>query len=568
MGNSAHITAGRVNPVCFACIRRWIRRNGLVRRSSQENPLQITPAVALIAAGLVALVFACYLPALRADFVWDDLAITLNPLLRSPSGIGSIWANPKLNVREEHYWPVVYSVLWLGWRLWGGAALGYHLLNLVLHAANVLVLWGILRQLRVRAAWFAAALFAVHPVHVESVAWAIEIKDVLSGLFYLLALRSCIGYSRRRSLPLLAAAVLLYCAGMLSKSVVVTLPVSAGLILWWERKSVPRQDLPWLGALVAIGAVITGLDFLFVSRLHSAPLPLALEAKVAVAGHAFWFYLSKLFWPYPLLAIYPKWDLGHVSILQYGYPVCLVAGLVCLFLMRDRIGSGPVAAMLIYFVTLLPTLGFVSFSFMKHSYVADRFQYLASAAPLVLLAGALAGIRGLPQRALLAVQAVLLVVCGGLTWQHCTDFRNSEALFRQVLAHNPRAWQAHYFLADAEGKRGNLSEALAHYTVSFEGNLQEHKTAMAARVGEYSGIAAKNAGNADAQFNYGLALACAGEDARAAVQFAKALELRSVFPEARIALAVVLSRSGDRERALKQIGMLYPTAQGSSNAKP
>jgi protein O-mannosyl-transferase len=134
------------------------------------------PALLLVVAVLIA-----YLPALQGGYIWDDNRyVTENPILPQPDGLAAIWTDPGATIQ---YYPMVFTTFWLEYRLWGLNPLGYHATNILLHALSALLLWAILRRLAVPGAWLAAALFALHPVHVESVAWVTERKNVLSGLF-------------------------------------------------------------------------------------------------------------------------------------------------------------------------------------------------------------------------------------------------------------------------------------------------------------------------------------------------------------------------------------------------
>ncbi|MBI3736335.1 hypothetical protein HY256_07450 [Candidatus Sumerlaeota bacterium] len=150
------------------------RRN--IPEETFPRPAQ-APVLWMIVIVLAAL--ASYLPVLRAGYVWDDTALTDNELISSPGGLAKIWFHPASNLHEQHYWPMVYTTFWIEHKLWGFAPRGYHIVNVLLHAVNSLLLGLILKRARIRGAWGAAALFALHPVHVESVAWVIERKDVL-----------------------------------------------------------------------------------------------------------------------------------------------------------------------------------------------------------------------------------------------------------------------------------------------------------------------------------------------------------------------------------------------------
>src|ERR1043166_544503 len=135
---------------------------------------------------IVLLTITTYIPALRGGFIWDDEQyVTKNSTLRSARGLREIWFNPEATVQ---YYPLTFTVFWLEYHLWGLHPFGYHLVNVLLHTANALLFWKLLSRLSVAGAWWAAAVFALHPVHVMSVAWIAELKNVLSGLFFLTAL--------------------------------------------------------------------------------------------------------------------------------------------------------------------------------------------------------------------------------------------------------------------------------------------------------------------------------------------------------------------------------------------
>ena len=218
--------------------------------------------IAFLALGL--LVLTCYLPAmLWGGFVWDDnLFIKVDPV-RDVSGLVKIWVSSSGVGKESHYWPLVYSTFWLEHKLWGFDPKGYHIVNVLLHLANTFLVWHLLRRMAVSGAWMVAAVFAVHPLHVESVAWVIERKDVLSGLFYLLGVVAWMRFVEKPGGGRYAAALVLYAAGLLSKSIVVTLPVALLVWHWWKQGRVTSIDLMRLVPHCVVGLVITISDLSF-----------------------------------------------------------------------------------------------------------------------------------------------------------------------------------------------------------------------------------------------------------------------------------------------------------------
>ncbi len=142
---------------------------------------------------LVGLTFLVYLPAIRGGFVWDDEAYVINNMtLRSLRGLWEIWFQP---ARLVQYYPLTFTSLWINYQIGGLNPFGYHLVNVLLHSLNGFLVWRLLERLKVPGAWFAALLFLLHPVQVESVAWVTERKNVLSGFFYLSALLSYLRYN-------------------------------------------------------------------------------------------------------------------------------------------------------------------------------------------------------------------------------------------------------------------------------------------------------------------------------------------------------------------------------------
>ncbi len=172
--------------------------------------------------GLWVIAAAVYLPATRCDYIWDDDDYVLNnPTLRSIDGLGRIWF--EIGATPQYY-PLVHTSYWLEYHLWGLEPAGYHLVNLCLHALAAVLLWRVLLLLGVPGAWWAAAIFALHPVHVESVAWITERKNVLSGVFYLGAALAYLRYAQSPSLGRYVPVFVAMACGLMSKKAMVTFP--------------------------------------------------------------------------------------------------------------------------------------------------------------------------------------------------------------------------------------------------------------------------------------------------------------------------------------------------------
>ena len=451
--------------------RRQVARNEAKAQLMVDtaSPLTAVPsysrqdALALLVLGL--LVAVCYLPAmLWGEFVWDDaICIEAKPV-RDVSGLWQIWFSPSAIEGEGHYWPLVYTTFWLEHKLWGFDPTGYHIVNVLLHLANTLLVWHLVRRLAVPGAWMVAAVFAVHPLHVESVAWVIERKDVLSGLFYLASVLAWMRFVEQPNSRRYACPLALYAAGLLSKSIVVTLPVALLIWHWWQRGRVTSTDLLRLVPFGVIGLVIVLGDLSFYQSREPLSLGYSLTERVLIAARALWFYVGKLLWPSELAVIYPLWDVRVADLLAWGYLIAAVALAVVLWCFRHQTGRGPLAGVSFFVVTLSPVLGFVDYGYMQYALVADRFQYLAGIGVIAVVIGAATyGVRrlsGLWHKGVQVIVAVIIVVLGLLTWQQAGIWRDAETLNRHIIAHNPQARSAYYNLSYALLEQKQYKEAL------------------------------------------------------------------------------------------------------------
>ena len=421
---------------------------------------------------LALLVVASYYPVLLAGFIWDDVAFTDAQPVREWSGIWDIWFHPESLAKEGHYWPVVYTSFWLEHKLWGFAAAGYHAVNILLQLVNTLLVWRLMLRLAVPGAWLIAAVFAVHPLHVESVAWIIERKDLLSGLFYLSAVLVWLRFmdEPRRGHYFLAMG--LFVASLLSKTVTVTLPAALLVLYWWKRERVTMADVLPLLPFFVVGFAITLGDMSYYTSREILDLDYSFIERAHIAAQALWFYVGKLLWPTNLIVVYPFWEVGAANPIGWMYLAAAIALVAVLWLARERIGRGPLAATLFFGVTLSPVLGFVDYGYMQFSFVADRFQYLAGIGAMAALIGAAVHAAGrLPEAARKsALGAALLGIAllAALSWKQSHIYRDEIVFFEYIIAHNPQARDAHHNLGKALYEVGRMDEALVATRVAVE----------------------------------------------------------------------------------------------------
>lgn len=439
------------------------------------------------AAVLVLCTLAAYYPALHAGFIWDDDDyLTGNTTLRDLHGLRRIWLEPGA---VPQYYPLVHTTFWIERHLWGLRPTGYHLSNILLHVISALLVWRLLSRLRMPGAWLAAALFAAHPVQVESVAWITERKNVLMGFFYLAALYAYLrpldwldgeaGPRRRWYIVSLA----LFLGSLASKTVAASFPVTVLLLIWWKRGRLSYRDvLPLLPFFLA-GAGM-GLVTLWMEERHvgarGAEWDLSLLERALVAGRAFWFYPRKLILPWPLSFVYPRWSVNATALWQYAFPLAALGLYAALWRLRHRLGRGPLAAALFYGATLFPALGFFNIYPMQYTFVADHYQYLAALGPITLFAWVAAGAAGRlrpaagsggkgaepgrpPRLREAGLALVLLLVLSGATWNRARVYRDLETLWLDTIEKSPTAWLAHHNLACVYLERRRFDLAIRNF---------------------------------------------------------------------------------------------------------
>ena len=429
--------------------------------------LTIKPARKLFednrALGFLILVFGVllsYFPALHNGFVWDDSSILLkNPAVTMPGNWASIW----IHGETPDYFPLTFSILKIEWMLWDPWAPGFHGLNIALQLVGSLLLWRLLLELKIPGAWCAAALFALHPINVASVAWVSEIKNTLSlplALGASLVFFSSCKANQRTKYDLTALA--LYSAALLSKTSLVTLPCVWAVLLWWRGefqgvKSL-RRIIPFLTASLAAGLLTLWFQTHHVIHHVFAAISPGLIPEIIRAFWAVGFYLHQLVWPASLSVLYDSSHPEHgLSVSWISLTLALLVTAVAIIWKRPPWSRGWLTAFSSFLILLLPVLGFLPMYYLRFSPVADQWLYVP-AIPLFALTGAVTeGRLDLWRKGLF----LLLLLCFGfMTWQRCGDLHDSESLWNSILLKNPASFSALQNLAIVYEERGEGVKAL------------------------------------------------------------------------------------------------------------
>ncbi|HXC36831.1 MAG TPA: tetratricopeptide repeat protein [Candidatus Acidoferrales bacterium] len=467
---------------------------------------------------LTVAVFIVYQPAWHGGFLWDEYCVPHDPHALSHytwKGLYDTW----FQQNRHQYYPLTYTTCWLEYHLWGLNTTGYHLDNILLHSLSSILLWIILRRLSVPGAWLAAAIFALHPVNAESVAWIAERKNCLSCFFFLCSILAALRFwlpelqagvgspqssasplssilNSPSSLPYYWLSFALYVCALFSKTTTIPLPAVILLLVWWKRGRIAWADVKPSILFFAAGFAM-GLITHWAERnlgAHGKDFQISFIDRVLIAGRSYWFYLGKLFWPHPIIFIYPHWKIAPSPPLAWLSVLVFIPVLAILWLKRNTWGGHVFVALAYFGGMLFVMLGFFNLYFFLYSFVADHFQYEACMGPIALFAAALTTAlcrsrgneslikSGSPQTSASPVKsetpdvvsygyivicACILAILGTLTWRQSHMYTDVETLWHTTAERNPESFLAHTDLADILTGKGQMDAAIQQYRMSL-----------------------------------------------------------------------------------------------------
>ncbi len=429
-----------------------------------------------------------YLPVAELGWIWDDdQYVTANVVLTNPSGLWDIWFVPGAT---PQYYPLVFTTFWLIEQLWGEGPLAFHLLNVALHAVNVVLCFRVLEQLKFPYAFWVALAFGIHPIHVESVAWVTELKNVLSATFYGLAwlvLFPVFDNSRNSNNGArFALGGLLFACALLSKSVTATLPAALLVAAWYRYGKLTKKQILWMAPLVVMGGAFgwntARLEVEHVGA-YGSDWDYGVLERVGIASRCIVHYAANIWFPLEQAFFYRRYD-------PFAFAPAIVAlamliAAVSIFALRAYQGHrGLLAGFLFFAGSAFPALGFLNVYPHRFSYVADHFVYLPSVGLLAIVvaagmhAGTLLSQRfSAGTRPLIAVLPLVLW-CVWLslgTLRHLPVFANEITLWEDTLDKNPECLIAMHNLSMRYEEAGRNEEALALLQRALEHDFERHQ---------------------------------------------------------------------------------------------
>ena len=505
----------------------------------------------------------------------DPIYVTQNPHVQELSARNLLWA---FNVGYNSNWhPLTWISHMLDYRIWGTNALGHHATNLLLHLASVILLFLILMR-TTRSVWrsfFVAALFGIHPLHVESVAWIAERKDVLSTLFWMLTIGAYVLYAERPGWKRYLTVAALYALGLMAKPMLVSLPLALLILDYWPLRRLKSAGLTRLvtekSPMLILAAASSVITMIAQHRGHAAGSLAAcsIGMRVSNAMVSYLSYIAKMVWPKNLAVFYPH-PRDTIPAWLIILSALVLVGISLIAIRERRSRPYLLVGWLWYVITLIPVVGLVQ---VGSQATADRYTYV----PLIGLFVAVAwvvpelalgakrgrdGARGGWGYAGKAVACIVLAAFAIQSWIQVGYWRNSIVLFEHALAVAPEDnYPAHLNLGRAYADKGDYAPAVAEYEKALAMRRDEAHVHC-----DYGDSLAKMGRIEQAVGQYEQALAVdpklsqaqdrltAIRQSRAEAELAQRLQKRAKpnSAPAHVNNAIILQSRGQREEAIKE----------------
>jgi hypothetical protein len=493
---------------------------------------------------IVAAAFWIYSPVLNGTWLWDDdTDIVHNSLLQTLGGFWTIWFDPG---HLSAYYPITFTVEWLEWHLWGNNTTGFHLVTLLFHILNALLVWRLLDRLNLHYAWLGGLLFAVHPMNVESVAWMVELKNTLSLTPFLLCLCAWIDYENHHRTSDYWRSWCLFLIAMLCKTTAMMFPLVILLYAWWRHGRVTwssvKSSLPFFPISFVLCYATTLLQHHHSTLTSDIPLGGPLS-RLALAGLTLSFYFSKFFVPLGLMPIYPQWKISPLTPFEFLPWLAVALIFYGLWIKRTSWGKHALLGLGFFFINLLPVLGFKLFSYMGFTWVFDHFIYIPMIGLIGLVIALLSKVESrfpASRRPICALSFAIVVLIFMLqSHSYAAIFFDQKTLWTYELIYNGKAWPAHDNIGNELFMEGDIEGAEAHYEISLYLNPYRF----------------------EAHNNLGMIFSLQGQYAAAIDEFEQSLKIKSDYAQAHVNMAdtyVKMGRTREAEDHYKQAIQLDP----------
>jgi tetratricopeptide (TPR) repeat protein len=517
--------------------------------------------VAAVLLSLTALTWAVFGQTLGHQFVnYDDPTYVLEnaEVTAGLTAHGLVAAFTHLHAQNWH--PLTTISQMVDCQLFGVNPAGHHFMNVLLHTVAVLLLFLVLQAMtgKLWRSAFVAAVFAIHPLRAESVAWVAERKDVLSALFFMLTLGAYLRFVRQPSLPRYLLMALFFALGLMSKAMLVTLPLLLLLLDYWPLQRNQRSEVGGQrserhgGELRAISRLVVEKIPLLVLALTAAVITLIAQGETVAYGEqrlplawrlsnglvSYVAYIGKMLWPAKLAVFYPH-TVDRLPLWQAAAAFLFVAGMTALSFVFRRTRPYVFVGWLWYLICLLPVIGVIQVGLQGR---ADRYTYLPQIGLYLAatwLVADFASASKKQRRILIGAATIIVAALAWQSWRQTSYWRNTETLWSHALAISADNDIAHYNMAELLLERGQLDEAISHYEKALQARpddseRQYHLSAALLHNGLANALMRK--GRAD----------------EALAHYRKAVELRDDFADAHSNLAAILAEKGQTAEAIAQ----------------
>ncbi len=494
---------------------------------------------------IVLLTFAVYSPVIPGSFLMDDerLVGRDNPLVNGQLTLCTLWFGTDFTLATFGWW--------LEHLAFGPNPAGYHIVSILFQCTSAVLLWQLLKRLKIPGAWVAAALFAVHPVCVNSVARIAELKNTLSMPFFLLSYIAYLRYEATVLYPAESSSVsqqrsagtiwyvvsfVAFLLALMAKTTVVMLPVLILFCAAWQRRRIQCRDVVHTVPFFVLSLAF-GLMSIWFQKYQALPTsevalqPISFLERLAAAGYDFWFYVGKALLPFNLSIEYPRWKIDAHTLTAYLPDLFACAIFVLFWCFRRTWGRHALFGMLCFAVMLFPALGFFDAQFLTLWQVSDHLQYSALPAILALVIGGFAALSS--KTVFRGAAIILLTVSLVLSFSRAIAFSTQERLMSVTIANNPSAWGAANDLGAIYAENKDYTNAVREFELSLKYNPND----------------------AEAHMNLGYTFLLEGKPAEAEAQYVAALKSNPGAGAAHKTYANLLQDQGKNAQALYHLRM-------------